>query len=985
MTPRAPHDEAAAARLATAFAELGRAERALAESDEGQRLLAAIGGHSPYLTELALREPGVLLRMAERGADAALDAAIAPLGRADPAAPRAALGTLLRQVKRQAALLIAAADISGAWTLDRVTGALSDLAERCVDHAVAHLLRDAAARGAIRLPGGRGAAARDPRRIGRGSGLVVLGMGKLGARELNYSSDIDLIVLYDPASAYHAEDAGPIFVRLARDLVRLLEDRTAEGYVFRTDLRLRPDPAATPLAVSLPAAIAYYESMGQNWERAAMSKARPVAGDRAAGEAFLAEIKPFIWRRHLDFAMMSDIASVRRQIHAAKAAKGARAEVSLPGHDVKLGRGGIREIEFVAQVLQLIWGGRDPSLRDPTTQGALAGLAAAGRLDRRAAAELADAYVVLRTVEHRLQMIEDRQTHRLPEDEEGLARIASFCGFPDRAAFDAAVADTLHRVGGQYARLFDAPAEPATDAAPELAFDGPDDRPETLDTLRRLGFPDAEAAAHLVRGWLAGRYAATRSDRARDLVKALLPSLLAALGGQREPDAALARFDRLLSRLGGGVQLFSLFQRNPPLVARVAAILGAAPALAEHLSRTPAALEGLLAEGARQGRPGLPLATIVRDARHFEDALAALRRAVIERGFEVDTAALEGAIDADAAGERRSDLADGAIAALLPAVQADFAGRAGTIPGGGMAVVALGKLGGREMLPGSDLDLVLVYDQPDGVEESRGGQRALPPSMYYAKLAQALVAALTAPGPEGRLYDVDMRLRPSGSKGPVAVSLAAFRRYHAEEAWTWERMALTRARVVTGPAPLRRAITAAIRGALTARRDADPIADARAMRARLLRDLPPEGPWDIKAMRGGLVEVEFVAQALQLAVAPENPKVLRGRTRACLAALAKAGALSPDDARILIGADRLWRTLLGLLRLTVGRWQQEALPEGVAGALSHALGITSAVGAAVDQARLRAQIAAVAEPVAGVFDRLIGPPAADGDMTERQG
>jgi glutamate-ammonia-ligase adenylyltransferase len=982
MTDARPHDPAAAERLLAGFAALGRAERGFAEGTAGRLLLARLGGHSPYLSELALREPGVLLRMAERGADAAFATTLAPLARADPEMPRAALGGLLRQAKRQAALLVAAADLAGEWTLDRVTGALSELAERSVDHAAAHLLREAHARGAIRLPGGRGAAARDPRRIGRGSGLVVLGMGKLGARELNYSSDIDLIVLYDPAAAYHEAEAGPIFVRLARDLVRLLEERTADGYVFRTDLRLRPDPAATPLAVSLPAAISYYESMGQNWERAAMSKARPIAGDRAAGDAFLAEIKPFIWRRHLDFAMMSDIAAVRRQIHAAKSAAGARALVSLPGHDIKLGRGGIREIEFVAQVLQLIWGGRDPTHRDPTTQGALAGLAAAGRLDRRAAADLADAYVFLRTVEHRLQMVDDRQTHRLPEDADGIARIASFCGFADRAGFEAALADTLHRVAGHYARLFDGDAAREGAAPPTLAFGGPEDRPETLEGLRALGFPDAEAAAHIVRGWLAGRYAATRSERARELMGPLLPSLLAALGRQREPDAALARFDRLLARLGGGVQLFSLFQRNPPLVDRVAGILGAAPALAEHLSRTPAALDGLLAGGAAPGTPALPLAALVRDARHFEEALAALRRAVVERGFEVDAAALEGALDADAAGERRSALADGAIAALLPAVAAEFAVRAGTIPGGGMAVVALGKLGGREMLPGSDLDLVLVYDHPDGVEESRGGARALPPSAYYAKLAQALVAALTAPGAEGRLYEVDMRLRPSGSKGPVAVSLGAFRRYHASESWTWERMALTRARVVAGPPPLKRAITAAIRAALTTPRDANPLADARAMRARLLRDLPPEGAWDIKAMRGGLTEVEFIAQALQLAVAPAQPAVLKGQTRACLAALAKAGAIPREDARALIEADRCWRTLLGLMRLTVGRWRQDTLPPPVLATLGHALGLD---GAAVDHPRLRAQIDTVAGRVAEAFDRLIGPPADTTDMTERQG
>jgi glutamate-ammonia-ligase adenylyltransferase len=463
----------------------------------------------------------------------------------------------------------------------------------------------------------------------------------------------------------------------------------------------------------------------------------------------------------------------------------------------------------------------------------------------------------------------------------------------------------------------------------------------------------------------------------------LLPGLLAALGRQRNPNEALARLDRLLSRLGGGVQLFSLFARNPPLVERVAVILGAAPALAEHLSRTPAALDGLLAEGGRLAAP-TPLTALVKDARHFEEALSALRRAVVERNFEVDVAALEGKLDADTAGERRSATADAAIAALLPAVQAEFAIRHGRIRGGGMAVVALGKLGGREMLPASDLDLVLVYDHPEDAEESRGGVRALPPSAYFAKLAQALVAALTAPGAEGRLYDVDMRLRPSGSKGPVAVSLAAFRRYHAESAWTWERMALTRARVVAGPPALKRTVRAAIREALTTQRPADPIADARAMRARLLRELPPEGPWDIKAMRGGLTEVEFIAQALQLVAAPQKPAVLQGQTRRCLAALARHGVLAPAEAEALIAADRLWRTLLGLLRLTVGRWREETLPEPVAAAVLHALGPCFPDAPPVDQAGLRAQIARTAERVAGLFDRLIGPPADEAETTERQ-
>ncbi|MBX9699059.1 MAG: glutamine-synthetase adenylyltransferase, partial [Acetobacteraceae bacterium] len=450
-----PFDPEAAARLAERFAERDAAARTFAEGAEGGALLAALGGHSPYLAELALREPLVLERLLERGPDEALALAFEPLTRADPGAAREQVATLLRGVKRQAALIIAAADIAGAWPLDRVTGALSDLAERTLDFACAHLLLAAAERGELKISRPAGGARGDPRTIGKGSGLIVLGMGKLGGRELNYSSDIDLMLLYDSRAAYHEDRAGACFVRLARDLVRLMEERTAEGYVFRTDLRLRPDPAATPLAVSMPAAIQYYESMGQNWERAAMIKARPVAADRALGEHFLREIRPFLWRRHLDFAAMADIHSIKRQIHAHKGAKGAGGAIALEGHDVKLGRGGIREIEFTAQVLQLIWGGRDPALRDPTTLGALAALVAAGKLDRRAAADLADAYVFLRTLEHRLQMVADRQTHRLPEDAEGMARIASFLGFETPEAFAQAFLGHLGRVERHYAGMFE--------------------------------------------------------------------------------------------------------------------------------------------------------------------------------------------------------------------------------------------------------------------------------------------------------------------------------------------------------------------------------------------------------------------------------------------------------------------------------------------------------------------------------------------------
>ncbi len=972
-----PYDREAAERLVERFAERDAASRAWAGSAGGRALLGALGGHSPYLAELALRDGAALLRLAERGPDEALALALAPLTRADPAAGREQVATLLRQAKRQGALIAGAADIAGLWPLDRVTGALSELAEQTIDFACAHLLLAAVEKGDLRPSGG--GARGEPRAIGRGSGLVVLGMGKLGARELNYSSDVDLMLLYDPRAAYSADRAGATFVRIARDLVRLMEERTAEGYVFRTDLRLRPDPAATPLAVALPAAIQYYESMGQNWERAAMIKARPVAADRALGEAFLREIRPFLWRRHLDFAAVSDIHSIKRQIHAHRATKGAGARIAVAGHDVKLGRGGIREIEFTAQVLQLIWGGRDPSLRDPTTLGALAALVAAGRLERRAAADLADAYVFLRNLEHRLQMLADRQTHRLPEDSEGLARIASFMGFASAEGFAEAFLGHLARVERHYATLFE---QAPVLSVPEngrpggnLVFTGVEDDPETLATLKGLGFHDPASVAAMVRGWHHGRPRAMRSERARELLTELMPALLAGFGRQQDPDRALARFDTLLSRLPAGVQVLSLLRRNPALLERVAGILGAAAPLADHLARNPAAMDGLLAGTLTPNAadPSAALPALVREARHLEEALEAARRIATERKFEIDAAAIEGTLDADTAGALRSDLAETAIAALLPRIVADFAERHGKVAGGALAVVALGKLGGREMLPGSDLDLVILYDHDPQAVASEGGRRAMAPSEYFIRLAPQVVAAISAPGAEGRLWEVDMRLRPSGNKGPVAVSLASFERYHRESAWTWERMALTRARVIAGPPALKRRVTEALRAALLRPVPAETVrADAGAMRARLLRELPPDGPWDLKAMPGGLMEVEFVAQALQLCHAAARPEVLATTTRVALARLAKAGLLPGEEAEALIRAERLWRTVIGLIRLTHGPSKEEAPPAPALAALLRAaapLCGTDAASVPVDLAGLRAQMRDGAQAVRAAFNR----------------
>ncbi len=1017
----APHDPAAAERLIERFSELGRSEARLAGRHAVKALLAALGGNSPYLSDLAVREAGALRALAAKGPQPVVDEALATLRCVAPQSRREHVAAALRRAKRVVALATAVADLGGIWRLEQVTAMLSDLAEAALTLAVAHLLRVAHDAGDLVLP--------DPDHPGRGGGFTVLGMGKLGARELNYSSDVDLVLLYDPAAPIYTErtegDAKAGFAaRFARGLVALMEARDADGYVFRTDLRLRPDPAATPPAVAVTNAITYYESMGQNWERAAMIKARPVAGDVALGAAFLEAIRPFVWRRGLDFSAVADIHAMKQRIdarlkplppgrgrgHRAAAGEGVAAaqgrallrhvagsvrnaapspsalarldlsrvagEVSsVAGHNVKLGEGGIREIEFLVQTLQLVWGGRDPELRTPTTVGALRLLARAGHIPRRAAAELSAAYRFLRMVEHRLQMVADRQVHALPQRPGDLEAFATFMGFPTAAAFAAALLDRLARVRARYSEVFELVPQLLDGQAatgPSLDFSGETAPEETLAALCGLGFADPARIADGVRRWQAGHVRAFRSQRSRELMDQMLPALLAALGRQPHPDATFARFDAFIVHQPAGVQLLSLFQRNPSLLERVAAVLGAAPSLADYLAQHAAALEGLLSPQ-EDDPPARLLRSRLRDARLLEDAIGIIRRSVKEMDFSLSVATMEGRLDADAAGLRRSALADAALAALLPRVLADFATRFGTVRGGAMVVLLLGKAGGREMMAGSDLDLMLIYAHPQDETESRGA-RPLAASQWFIRAAHSLVAAVTAPGADGQLYAVDMRLRPSGNKGPVAVSLASFRRYHAEDAWTWERMALTRARVVAGPPPLRALVEAAIAEAIAAAGEPARIrADTAAMRARMRRDLPPDGVWDVKQRPGGLVDIEFIAQMLQLVWARENPALCSSNTCEALGRLAAAGKLDAADAALLVRADRVWRTVQGMLRITVGRATPGELPEASVRPLLRAV---AALGLAADDApALRATLDALAAAVSAVFDRVVGQTA----------
>jgi glutamate-ammonia-ligase adenylyltransferase len=935
-------------------------------------MLRAVGGNSGYLSDLALREPETLLRVARDGPAAAIDRAFADLAETPPAAPAAEVGAAMRQAKRQVALAVALGDIGGLAPLSRVTGALSRLAEVTLQLGLRHLLLAAHARGAIRLP----APETDPV---HGSGLIILALGKLGGRELNYSSDIDLIVFYDPSAiAFQSETIGAIYTRLARDLVRLMEAREGGSYVFRVDLRLRPDPAAMPLAVSVTTALTYYETVGRNWERLALIKARPVAGDIGLGASLLDALRPFVWRRHLDFAAIADIHAMKRRIDAHRGGPippGADPVARLRAHDLKIGRGGIREIEFLAQSQQLVWGGREPSLRVGATLPALRLLTRLRHMSSETAATLTRAYRFLRQVEHRVQMVADRQTHALPETAQAFAALATFMGFATPAAFAETLLTHLLAVQALYDRFFE--TDDDADSLEVGAIGTPP--PETaVARLAGLGFTDPTRVVEIVRRWMAGRPRALRSERSRALLEGLLPRIVEAIAGQPQPDQTFARFDNFVTRLPAGIQLLSLFRRNPALIDRIAVLLGAAPGLSDHLAGHPGALEGLLGSDEARADPVRVLRRQLVDAMTLEDTIALTRHFVSEEHFRIGVAQLEGRMDVDDAGLARTALADAALSTILGAVVANHTDRYGWLRGVSFAVVLLGKGGGREMMPGSDLDLMLIYDRPEDIEESQG-PKPLAPSQWVGRLVTAFTGALTAQGIEGPMYRVDMRLRPSGNQGPVAVSLGAFRAYHADRAWTWEQMALTRARVVAGVDHFRPVVEAALSDARRPRRAAEVLRrDALEMRRRLLRDLPAVGPWDVKLRSGGQMEVDFVTQILQLIHFDQRPELRHTTTRFALQALMGIGALSAEDGEALIAADHLWRTIQSMLRLTVGAVTAPDVAEASARILLAATGETT-------MRSLRATIARRADLVRGVFIRHIGDPGAPHRPTQQKG
>ena len=825
-----------------------------------QSTLARAEAEAPFLALAMARQPALVDRLAAGEGEAALVLARAA------GADAGDVGIALRRERLALALALAIGDLAGAFPLARVMAELSAFADRALDAAILDALRR-------RVPD----AAAD--------GFFALALGKHGAGELNYSSDIDPILLYDPMRMARRErdDPGEAAQRVAQHIVRTLGHVDAEGYVFRVDLRLRPASEISPLALPVEAALGHYESAALAWERAAFIRARAAAGDVVAGDAFLAAIRPFVWRKSLDFGAIAEIGRLTRRI---RAHHGKVATVG-PGFDLKRGRGGIREVEFFAQTHQLIHGGRHPALRVRGTRVALDALADGGFIAREEAVLLGNAYDRLRTVEHRLQMVNDRQTHALPGDAAALDAVARLDGLADGAALVAELAEITEAVGSRYDRLIE--ADRATTSIAKPGAISPEE-PDLAEQLEALGFPEPAMLAPRIEGWRNGSIRALRSDAAIAALDAVQPALLAALAIAPEPKRALARWEQLLVRLPSAVNLFHLLEARPALLDLLARILSLAPPLADELARRADLLDALIDTSALD-LPG-SVAALVADfsaadeAGDYQAQLDRVRRKVGELRFALGVQLIEAAHDPLAISQALGRVAEAAIEVLVAATVAEFARVHGRIPGSELVLLGLGRLGGGALTHASDLDLVYLFTGDHAAESD--GRRPLGATLYYNRLAQRISAALSVPTAEGALYEVDTRLRPQGEQGPLACSVESFARYQREQAWTWEHMALCRARPVAGPARARQVVERQVREVLERPRDpAELQADVLAMRARMAAHKHPKGPLDTKLLRGGLVDVEFMVHALQL----REHVALRPDLDAALAELVAAGLL----------------------------------------------------------------------------------------------
>ena len=819
--------------------------------------------HAPFLARALDRQPELEALLAAGDGEGALEWAKARGDHED-----VAVG--LRRHRFGLAAGLAIGDLAGAFPLNRVLSELSDFADYALDMAIRSAIAERT--GAV-----------------SGEGMIALALGKQGARELNYSSDIDPILLYDPRRLPRREkdDPGEVAQRYVRRVLKILSENTPEGYVLRVDLRLRPAAEISPLAVPRASALTHYQGQALAWERAAFVRARAAAGDVEDGEAFLEAIAPFVWRHQLDFGAVEEIRDLTLRIR--QSYEGTRRPG--PGFDIKRGRGGIREIEFYAQTHQLIHGGRDPSLRVRGTRAALDALAAAGRIDPDHARVLGEGYDRLRVIEHRLQMVNDRQTHSLPEGA-ALDGVARLDGMEDGAALVAELTELTDRTGRIYEKLIGEEEKPAPTAALPT---------ERALELAKLDYAKPEALAKRIEEWRDGRYASIRSEQALAAFDQLLPLLLAAIAKSDDHVRALSRWQGILERAPSAITLFRLLVAQPDLLDRLVAALTLAPTLADELGRRPELLDVLIDHEPIDEPP--EVGEIVDRIRvgaareDYEALLDSLRRVVSEERFALGLRLIEAENSPQIIARSLSAVAEAAIQVAVEGASAEFAKAHGEVPGGELVVLGLGRLGGGALTHASDLDLIYLFTG-DFLAQS-DGDRPLGATLYFNRLASRVSAALSVPTAQGALYEVDTRLRPQGNQGPLAVSVEAFSKYQKEQAWTWEHMALTRARVLAGSEAAREQVDAIIQSVIRRERHPGKLQEAALeMRGEMAKHKSVRGPLDVKLMRGGLVDIEFLTHFTQLRYANDLPlAALNPRLSTAIVALAEAGVLESGVAQ----------------------------------------------------------------------------------------
>ncbi|MDZ4350351.1 MAG: bifunctional [glutamate--ammonia ligase]-adenylyl-L-tyrosine phosphorylase/[glutamate--ammonia-ligase] adenylyltransferase [Xanthomonadaceae bacterium] len=839
------------------------------------------------------------------------------------ALPEADWPGTLRRFRRRGSLRLIWRDITGLDTVEETLLGATRLAEDCLSSALSAVDGQMTARHGQMRDG-----------EGQPQSLVVFGLGKLGGGELNFSSDIDLIFAYPEAG--ESDGARPLaaetgFVRQGQRLIQLLDEVTQEGFCHRVDMRLRPFGDSGRLALSFAAMEDYYQREGRDWERYAWIKARPVAGDIAAGERLLATLRPFVYRRYLDYTALDSL----REMKAMIAAEVARRDMA---DHIKLGPGGIREIEFLVQSLQLIRGGHEPALRKRSLLAALPALVDAGHFSPAVAEAMRAAYLFLRRLENRLQMMADQQTHRLPDDSLSRQRIALALGHADWSVLDAQLQAHRDRVSEEFSRLL-APQPSAVEKASTLdlywtALPDGDGDGDGSEALAGLGFADPAAADAALRAFASAPATRSMSPRGQERLRRLMPSLLHGLHEIDAPDRCLGRLLELLQAIVKRSSYLALIEERPGLRQRLLSVLSRSALLSDRLSKQPLLLDELI-EGGASDTPlsaqsmADELARLLRPAMldDTEEALRALnvfRHAV---SFRIALATLDGAQSPVDSARQLAWLAQTVVRATLDLATHEFSRQHGPAPGAGLAVIGYGSLGGEELGFSSDLDLVFLYDaDPAAVSD---GARPLEAPRWYARLTQKLVGLLGIRTPSGRLYETDLRLRPDGAGGLLVSSVDSFRAYQAGRAWTWERLALVRARAVAGAGAVCAAFEQTRAEALAQPRDADRVlADVLAMREKMRQSLDrtTADRFDLKHGPGGLVDLEFLVQARLLIAAHTHPALCRPRASDDLIeALRQAGQF--DDATAAALATAHASLLRAALACTLDRLPRLIVPD----------------------------------------------------------